>query len=390
MSRRDLFRIAGAIAKTVGVVTLAEAVSPLINTGIIRLPILETPRAEAAGPIVEESVNTTMKRKAAQWGVEALGGRTTETWDPQDGFQYMAFQRAILQRDPRSGDIRLWNTLDEMHNRGMNARLDNGSLGVTIPPQVDMDDRSGGSLDVAFANRVKAFEVPSDILGYVNNFRGSFETGVFTSPGKDYGSYEVWRLQRMAVMRWKDSGLIQGILAGDAAKAAGIVPADVRLTAVDLNFANGGGVAESPKPNPAPVSAPEAPKVQVPDLPSGGIHDNQYPDELRQITLRYMTRFYKETPLSIQGSGVITGWDIGDNQIVLHIDISGDRKDIPLKPTSGNRISWYAARSSEILFYQSPDMATTVAALQKYLRLGDPMSVAVRVDGTIQRVTTFE
>jgi hypothetical protein len=54
--------------------------------------------------------------------------------------------------------------------------------------------------------------------------RKTFETGAFTSKGKDYGPYIVYRLQRMAAQVWKNSGLIQRILVGDAYKAAALIP----------------------------------------------------------------------------------------------------------------------------------------------------------------------
>lgn len=146
----------------------------------------------------------------------------------------MAYQGAILQLEPKSGKINLWNTLDQMHDLGLDARLDNGSLGVTIPPYEDFNDGSNGDLNRAFRNRLERFGIPSNIAAWVNNFREKFETGVFTSGGKKYGPYTVYRLQRMAVQVW-ENGSIQRILVGDAAKNAGLIPQGVLLDRPDTN-----------------------------------------------------------------------------------------------------------------------------------------------------------
>lgn len=173
-----------------------------------------------------------LKDYGTRLGVDAIGYRISNGWISADGFGYMAYQGAILQYDQNSGRVNLWNTLDQMHAMGLDAKLDDGRLGVTIPPHTDFNDGSNGDLDLAFRNRIIHFGIPNNVIAWVNNFRSMFETGAYTSPGKDYGAYKVFRLQRLAVQVWKD-GLIQRILVGEAYKNAGLIPQDVLLPRPD-------------------------------------------------------------------------------------------------------------------------------------------------------------
>lgn len=84
------------------------------------------------------------------------------------------------------------------------------------------------------------------------------------------------------------------------------------------------------------------------------------------------------------------------NKIILNIAVGGAVQPIEFYPTPENRIWFYAARSSEILVYQSPDPTVSSRAFDKYFQRGDPIRFFRRTDGAItsqgwgQRVTTFE
>ncbi|MBI2590595.1 MAG: hypothetical protein HYW33_01810 [Candidatus Blackburnbacteria bacterium] len=186
----------------------------------------------------------------AEARVQATAYRISNAWLGQDGFKYIAFQRAIFQMAP-SGDVFLWNTLDNMSEAGFDPRLDSGELGVTIPPKQRFNDRAA-SLEGIFAERNEVLRIPEDVQLEAKDIRRVVEIGVPTGY-KNYGPYEVWRYQRIALMKWSDGpdkGLIQGILAGEAAKAAGFIPQDVLLPVPDLG--SGGGNPEDARTLPWP------------------------------------------------------------------------------------------------------------------------------------------
>ena len=177
--------------------------------------------------------------KTAEERVEATGFRISDAWKGEDGFEYIAFQRTIFQRNG-SGQIALWNTLDNAHIFGLDAALDSGALGVTIPSMRDFVDKAS-NLEGIYAERTNLLNVHPDIQAAAAQTRQFLEIGVPTGY-KLYGPYEVVRYQRAAFMRWldgPDEGLVQGILAGDAAAAAGLIPKDVLLDKPDLG--SGGG-----------------------------------------------------------------------------------------------------------------------------------------------------
>ncbi|MBM4438043.1 MAG: hypothetical protein FJ029_12615 [Actinobacteria bacterium] len=155
----------------------------------------------------------------------AIGLRTSNAWKGVDGAWYLAAQGAILQRIGQR-PINIWNTLDQMHEHGYDPQLDAGSFGARVPPLEDWLDGSEGNFALAFRRRIEHFQVPAQVVEFVNALRASgFETGALTARG--YGPFVAYRLQRMAVQVWKDSSLprrVQRVLAGDAAKRAGLVP----------------------------------------------------------------------------------------------------------------------------------------------------------------------
>lgn len=208
LTRRGFLRLGGVMLG--GIVTS--------GTGLLSWPI---PAARAE--VLTDS-NSVLEAFGNSLSVEAIGYQISKAWN-QDGFAYIAYQGAILQLDKNTGQVNLWNTLDQMHSPlNLDEKLDNNTLGVTVPPLEDFEDGTNGDLNLAFQRRIEYFGVEPRVVDWVNRFRQQFETGVFTSHGKDYGSYIVYRLQRIAVQVWKDSGQIERILVGDAYKAAGLIP----------------------------------------------------------------------------------------------------------------------------------------------------------------------
>ncbi len=190
----------------------------------------------------------------AETQVNAVGYRISKGWKAQDGFEYLATQRVIFQRD-RSGRMFLWNTLSNMSDFGLDEQLDNLSFGVTIPPKQEFRD-TATTLDGIFDERTRILGIPQQITRVAQEYREVLEIGVPEGFSAKYRSYRVARYQRIAFMLWMDGpnkGLVQPILAGDAAAAAGLIPKDVLLDKPDLG--SGGGLPETPI-----VTRPFAPK----------------------------------------------------------------------------------------------------------------------------------
>src|SRR3989338_204529 len=188
---------------------------------------------------------------ASDKATEVLGLQISNAYQAADGFGYIWFQRGAIQfKTNGNGEFeikpRLWNTLEEMHKAGFDSLLENqgAPLGVTIPRQEEFDDKSNGDLTLAFKNRIEHFQIPPHIDAFVQNIRKTFETSAYSSKGKTYGPYTVYRTHRIAVQEWTggpNKGLIQLILVGDAAKKAGFIPQEVQLKEpLKINFATGG------------------------------------------------------------------------------------------------------------------------------------------------------
>lgn len=341
------------------------ALGAALATDTSRVTLAAPQEAADAAPGTTERIRRVAETK---YTVDQLGYRVTNAWKASDGFNMLGYQGVLLQEDPTSGDVRLWNTLDEMNKAGLDTQLDNGSLEVTIPPYQQVDDKSGGDLEVAFKNRVAIFGVPADVVGFANSYRRSgLEVGVFTSPGKSYGDYEVWRMQRIAVQRWKD-GRIQRILAGDAAKKAGIVPQAAQLAEADLKFGDFSGAA------PAPVEAPK-PTAAFPPHPGGNVFETN-PAE-REKVLSRMGWEYINIPegVSLAGKHISTKKD-GDRIIITvatNKSNPNETKEVVLEPKLMNGVQFVDIALKP--YYQSSDPDITFQAVNHYVRSGDPINV---------------
>lgn len=205
----------------------------------------------------------------AETRINALGYRISNAWVGLDNFRYISFQRAIIQKGT-DNRLYLWNTLDNMSDFGMDAALDNGTFGVTIPSKRQFQDKAT-TLEGIFSERAALLSMPADVLDFAQQTRKALEIGVPTGY-KNYGPYEVWRLQRLAIMKWnagENKDAIQGILAGDAAKSAGLIPADVALAQPDIGSGGGENISLLLGENPLSRVIP-IPGIETIKTPSGG------------------------------------------------------------------------------------------------------------------------
>ncbi|OGY08756.1 MAG: hypothetical protein A2782_03320 [Candidatus Blackburnbacteria bacterium RIFCSPHIGHO2_01_FULL_43_15b] len=212
----------------------------------------------------------------AETRVNALGARLSDWWKGADGFGYMEWQRSRIQEFP-SGEIALWNELDNMSEYGLDPKLHDGTYGVTIPPVQRFQDRAT-DLEGIIRERADILRMPSDVWTRLQEIRSFFEMGVLQA-FFDYGSYSVWRFQRGALQKWTDGpdrGLIQGILVGEASVKAGLVPKDVLLDKPDIG--SGGGNPEDARTLPWPERFGDLERDGV-EFINRGKSSGMFPDE---------------------------------------------------------------------------------------------------------------
>lgn len=160
-------------------------------------------------------------------GADALGYPASNPYQV-DGFHYQVFQRAILQWRPELGRAVLANTLDWLSDQGKDGWLN--SLGI---PERLAD--SGGSWERVVAEHEGWLTNPEIARAYRNG--GGIERfGLPQSRPERRGSFIVQRFQRAALQFWLDQGAntpspgtVVGVLSGDIAKQAGIVPSQALI-----------------------------------------------------------------------------------------------------------------------------------------------------------------
>ncbi len=155
-------------------------------------------------------------------GVDVLGYPASKPYEV-GGFRYQVFQRAILQWRPELGRAVFANTFDWLSDLGKDAWLD--SLGISRR----LAD-SGGSWGQIVAEREGWLTEPAIARAYRSG-GGMERFGLPQSRPERRGPFVVQRFQRVAFQLWLDRvdnapppGSVVGILAGDIAKQAGIVP----------------------------------------------------------------------------------------------------------------------------------------------------------------------
>ncbi len=145
-------------------------------------------------------------------GEDVFGLRMNDGWTAGNGKDYLVMQRMILEKG--DDNIHIFPALDAMHISGLDTRLDDGSLGVTVPP-------------VKLDSAILLGKLPDEITASIEDLKKlGFDPGVPTSEFKDYGGYYVVRFPGVALQYWKDDKHVDLILVGEAAFRAGMVPDD--------------------------------------------------------------------------------------------------------------------------------------------------------------------
>ena len=183
--------------------------------------------AETGFSIADDAAGNFLSEFRRFGGVNALGYPASRPYHV-GGFTYQAFQRAILQWRPELGRAVLANTFDWLSSEGRDNWLD--SLGIPRP----IAD-SGGRWDQVVAEREGWLTEPRIAAAYRSG-RGMERFGLPQSRPEKRGPFVVQRFQRIAFQLWTDGvigmpapGSVVGVLAGDLAKQAGIVPASATV-----------------------------------------------------------------------------------------------------------------------------------------------------------------
>lgn len=170
-------------------------------------------------------------------GVATLGYPSSRRFVGSDGFTYQVFQRGVLQWRPERGAAFLANTFEQLTTAGRDSQLDT----MGIPPPIN-DDGSGGDWNRARQIRLGWLTNPAIAAAfYANpnskaidswNVERSIQLyGLPSSMPRRSGPFVVQRFQRISLQLWVEDvagmppkGSVVGILGGDLAKQAGLVP----------------------------------------------------------------------------------------------------------------------------------------------------------------------
>ncbi len=190
-------------------------------------PALKVRTVEAA-PRDDHSSDTHLQRLtdrfievASEIGVDNLGYITTKPYQ-FDGLWHLGFQFGVLQDSPDK--IRPLNLCDVFNQRQLDDDLESGKYGIFLPKHVPINDND---LDFETKNsrRIELLKTPSRFVNHANDLRKmGFEVGVPTSLEKIVGRLRIIRFQMTAFQEDTDTGQIQPVLVGDAAKKAGLIP----------------------------------------------------------------------------------------------------------------------------------------------------------------------
>jgi hypothetical protein len=172
-------------------------------------------------------------------GIATLGYPVAEPYVGPDGFNYQAFQRGILQWRPESQSADLSNTFEQLQN----SSKDDWLLEVKGIPKPIADDGSGGDYAKAVATRlgwltnsaIKSYYLANPNSGAIPSWSQDQSIqfyGLPMSMPEQHGPFITQRFQRFAIQLWTDSvpgmptpGSVVGVLGGDLAKEAGLLPA---------------------------------------------------------------------------------------------------------------------------------------------------------------------
>ena len=161
-------------------------------------------------------------------GVDALGYPVSRRF-MLDGFVVQAFQKAILQWHPDTGQATFVNVLDRLHDAGQDGWLQSRRM---TPPPADTSADSGLAWSDVVARHEAYLSANATLqAAYFNVDDPVARYGLPVSPVTDEGAALVVRCQRAVLQLWKQdepwaaAGQVTVANGGDLAKEAGLIPA---------------------------------------------------------------------------------------------------------------------------------------------------------------------
>jgi hypothetical protein len=259
------------------------AVTVLVGPAAVGASPADTPIAngrfytEAGGgvglgfPIVNSASGNFWSAFQALGGANALGYPASLPYQ-SGGFTYQAVQGALLQWRPELNKAILANTFEQFTAAG----LDNVLLQERQIPLPITDDGSNGNYQQAVATRLSWLTDPGIAQRFYANPNPTVVKtwsqddaiqlyGLPMSQPEAFGPFISQRFQRITFQRWTEQvtgmpapGTVVRVLAGDLAKAEGLVPLSAQTPeappSADLTVPAPAAVA-APTPQPASVSA---------------------------------------------------------------------------------------------------------------------------------------
>lgn len=167
-------------------------------------------------------------------GVKVLGYPASRRFE-RDGFVYQSTQAALLQWQPERKVVALANVFEFLEQAGRDDWL--ASQGI---PRPIVDDGSGGDFKKAVTTRLSWLTEPRIAAAYLAagpTPNAAIERyGLPASRPERWGPFVAQRFQRLTLQLWVDPvpgmpppGTVVPVLAGDLAKAAGLIPAEATV-----------------------------------------------------------------------------------------------------------------------------------------------------------------
>jgi hypothetical protein len=190
--------------------------------------------AQTGGYVVADDAQASFLTEFGRLGgVAALGYPVSQRF-VLDGFVVQAFQKAILQWHPDTGQATFLNVLDRLHDAGDDDWL--ASQQMTPPPADNAADTGLAWADVVARHEALLASNPTLQSAYFAADDPLARYGLPVSPVTDEGAALVVRCQRAVLQLWTQdepwasAGQVTVANGGDLAKQAGLIPDSAATT----------------------------------------------------------------------------------------------------------------------------------------------------------------
>ncbi|MCL4544323.1 MAG: hypothetical protein M1118_06960 [Chloroflexi bacterium] len=176
------------------------------------------------------------------------------------GFVVQAFQKVVLQWRPNQQIIDYVNTLDEMHNAGLDSWL---QAYREVPPVADWSGDTGLPFAQVIQRHLALLDAnPAIKAAYFSDPNWLQDNGLPMAPIQNMGGVLVLRAQRKVFQQWltdvpwAQANQVVVANGGDLAKEGGLFPQDVITPQPPSSAPLSAIVAPPPTPSPTPTPTP--------------------------------------------------------------------------------------------------------------------------------------